>query len=121
MKVYIDDIRDPHKYLTAEQAEGIVWLKEAWAARNFLIEHQAEIEVLHLDNWLGDDYITGKDIFFMVAGECMWGGREEFANVKQIYLHSSDTDVVDELIEEYAEKLSKVGVELIDNHNEYNH
>lgn len=121
MKIYIDDIRDPEKYLSPELADGIVWLKEAWEARNFLIEHKAEIEVLHLDNWLGDDFITGKDIFFMVAGDCLWGDREEFANVKQIYLHSSDTDVVDELMEEYAEPLLKVGIELIDNHNENNY
>lgn len=26
-KLWIDDIRDPARYLTAEQAEGIVWIK----------------------------------------------------------------------------------------------
>lgn len=121
MKVYVDDIRDPKNYLTPELAEGIVWLKEAWEARNFLVDNQAEIEVLHLDNYLGDSHITGKDLFFMVAGETMWGGREEWANLKQIYLHSSDEDIVEELMENYAEPLLKAGVELINNSQERNY
>lgn len=121
MKVYVDDLRDPKHYLSPELAEGIVWLKEAWEARNFLVEHEAEIEVLHLDNYLDDDYITGKELFMMVAGETMWGGREEWANLKQIYLHSSDEDVIEELMENYAEPMRKAGVEVINNSQRNNY
>ncbi|SOK59246.1 hypothetical protein [Yersinia phage fHe-Yen9-03] len=120
MKVYIDDIRDPKKYLTPEQADGIVWIKEAWNARNFLVEHESVIEVLHLDNYLDDEFITGTDIFFMVAGETIWGDRSEWANLKTIYLHSSDTDVIEKLMK-YKDELQTAGVELIDNHQERNY
>lgn len=120
-KVYIDDIRDPARYLNAEQAEGIVWIKEWWEAKRFLIENAATIEVIHFDNYMDEPTLTGKDLFFMVAGDCMWGGKEEWVNLKQIYLHSSDSDMVEEMVETYSEELASAGVELINNSQENNY
>jgi hypothetical protein len=120
-KVYIDDIRDPARYLNAEQAEGIVWIKEWWEAKRFLIENAATLEVIHFDHYMDEPTLTGKDLFFMVAGDCMWGDKEEWKNLKQIYLHSSDSDMVEEMIEDYQEELAKAGVELINNSQENNY
>lgn len=114
-KVYIDDIRDPARYLNAEQAEGIVWIKEWWEAKRFLIENAATLEVIHFDHYMDEPTLTGKDLFFMVAGDCMWGDKEEWKNLKQIYLHSSDSDMVEEMIKEYQEVLANAGVELTNN------
>lgn len=114
MKVYIDDIRDPSKHLTEEQADGIVWIKDAWEARNFLHNNQEAITVLHLDNFLGDDYITGSDLLYQVVGGRIWDG-DEFLNLKQIYLHSSDEDVIDELYNTLHDEFEAAGVELIKN------
>lgn len=121
MNLYIDDIRDPQKYLTPELAEGIVWIKEWWEAKNFLLEHAAEIEVIHFDHYMDEPTLTGTDLLMMVAGDCMWGGKEEWVNLKQIYLHSSDEDRVEELMENYAAPLIKAGVELINNSQRNNY
>lgn len=121
MKVYIDDIRDPQKYLTPEQAEGIVWIKEWWEAKDFLIEHAAEIEVIHFDNYMDEPMFTGTDLFMMVAGDCMWGDKEEWVNLKQIYLHTSDEDIILDLIYKYAADLHVAGVEVINNSQRNNH
>ncbi|AQW88960.1 hypothetical protein FDH34_gp485 [Serratia phage BF] len=121
MKVFIDDIRDPKNYLTPEQADGIIWIKEWWSAKRFLIDHAAEIEVIHFDHYMDEPTLTGKDLFFMVAGDCMWGGKETWIKLQKIYLHSSDVDMVEELVEEYSTELAESGVELIDNHQERNY
>lgn len=116
MKVFIDDIRNPVNHLTPEQSENIVWLKEWWQSKKYLIDNSQEIEVVHFDNYMDEPDLTGKDLFFMVAGDCMWGDKAaDWPNLKQIYLHSSDESLVDELIEECFEKLKAVGVELIKN------
>lgn len=111
-------MRDPKEYLTPEQAEGIIWIKEAWEARNFLHDNQEAITVLHLDNYLDDVYITGTDLFYQVIGGRLWSG-DEFLNLKQIYLHSSDENIVDELHHKTHEKLQEVGVELIKNSQKF--
>lgn len=121
MKVYIDDIRDPTRYLNKEQAEDIVWIKEWWEAKQFLVEHAADIEVIHFDHYMDEPTLTGTDLFFMVSGDCMWGDKEEWVNLKQIYLHSSDKDTVEHLVEVYSEELAKAGVELINNSQENNY
>lgn len=121
MKVYIDDIRDPQKYLTPELADGIVWLKEWWEAKRFLIENAAEIEVIHFDHYMDEPTLTGTDLFMMVAGDCMWGDKEHWPNVKTIYLHSSDEDTIEELLENYAEPMRKAGVEVINNSQRNNY
>lgn len=116
MIVYIDDIRNPAYFLPGVE---VVWLKEWWEARNFLVDHQAEITEIHFDNQMGDiDNHTGIELFHMVAFERMWNANSEdseWVNVTKIYLHSSDTDVVENAIDLYGEKLRAVGIELINN------
>lgn len=125
MKVYIDDIRDPQKYLTPEQAAGIIWIKEWWEARNFLFKNEAQIEEIHFDNYLNDpDNHTGMEIFLMVLFERAWGkgsDSEEFVNLKRIYLHSSDNDIITEAMETYADEIEKSGIEVINNSQENNY
>lgn len=116
MKVYIDDIRDPVKHLTAEQSEGIIWLKEWWEAKNFLYANEAEIEVIHFDHFMGDPRHTGGDLFLMVAYRFERG--KMFGKLKKIYLHSSDRSIVDKFMDK-KEMLAEQGVELIKNCNRY--
>lgn len=112
IKLYIDDIRDPTKYLTAEQAEGIVWVKTWWDARNFLRDNEAELEVIHFDHYMDEPQHTGGDLFQMMAYRLSSG--EEYRRVKQIYLHSSDSTIVEKLME-WKDRLAEHGVELISN------
>jgi len=113
MKVYVDDIRNPVNHLSTEQSEGIVWLKEWWKAKNFIFDNASEIEVVHLDNFLaGSGARTGGQILTMMTYRFK---RDMFPNLKQIYLHSSDTDVVDSLYEQNVKKCNDAGVELIKN------
>ena len=115
MKLYIDDLRDPTKHLTPEQAEGIVLKTEWWEARNFMFDNEAVLEVIHFDNYLNDrDNHTGHDLFDMMASERCWG-KEMFLNLKQVYLHSSAEEDVDEIIERWADEFKGTGVELIKN------
>jgi hypothetical protein len=65
--------------------------------------------------------LTGTDLFHMVSGDCMWGGKEEWVNLKKIYLHSSDTDTVEGLIQNFSEELAQAGVELINNSQRNNY
>jgi hypothetical protein len=113
MKVYVDDIRNPANHLSAEQSDGIVWLKEWWEAKNFIFDNASEIEVVHLDNFLsGSGGRTGGQILTMMTYRFK---RGLFPNLKQIYLHSSDTDVVDNLYEQNIKKCTDAGIELIKN------
>lgn len=113
MKVFIDDIRDPNNHLSTEDAEGIIWLKEWWEARNFVLNNSLELEVIHFDNFLGDpQHRTGADILSSVMYRL---GRNKFPKLKQIYLHSSDESVVHKLYEQYNERCLANGIELIKN------
>lgn len=112
MKVYVDDIRKPENHLTPEQAEGIILKTEWWEARNFIFDNSEVIEVIHLDNFLGDRNHTGADILRMVTYRLK---RGTFPNLKQIYLHSSDKDVVNKLYDAQIERCKEAGVELIKN------
>lgn len=110
MKLWIDDIRNPERFLGKEKAEGIVWKKEAWSARNYLFkEVNEDIDTLYLDNFLGDRQITGESMLETLAFRL-----RKFPKLKKIYLHSSDDRVVDRCIEKYKEKLAEHGIELID-------
>ncbi|AMM44002.1 hypothetical protein FDG95_gp540 [Pectobacterium phage vB_PcaM_CBB] len=112
MKVYVDDIRNPENHLSAEQAEGIHWKKEWWEAKNFIFDNCEEIETIHLDNFLGDRTHTGADILRMVTRSLK---RGTFPKLKQIYLHSSDKEVVNNLYNSQIECCKEAGVELIKN------
>ena len=112
MKVYVDDIRNPENHLSTEQAEGIIWLKEWWEAKNFIFDNSEEVEVIHLDNFLGDRRHTGADILRMVAYRLK---RGMFPKLKQIYLHSSDEEVVNKLYDSHFERCTSDRVELIKN------
>lgn len=112
MKVYVDDIRNPVNHLSTEQAEGIVWIKEWWEAKNFIFDNCEEIETIHLDNFLGDRTRTGADILRMVVYRLK---RGTFPKLKLIYLHSSDQDVVNKLYDSHCERCKEAGVELIKN------
>ncbi|SOK59247.1 hypothetical protein [Yersinia phage fHe-Yen9-03] len=113
MKVYVDDIRNPANHLSTEQAEGIIWIKEWWEARNFILKNGLDIEVLHFDNFLGDpNRRTGGDILSSVMYRLK---RGKFPNLKQIYLHSSDKEVIDKLYDSFIEHCNEYGIELIKN------
>lgn len=110
MELWIDDQRTPAKYLGKEKAESIVCKNEAWSARNFLFkEVNNDVEVLYLDNFLGDRQITGETILSMLSFRI-----KNFPKLKKIYLHSSDDRVVARCIKDYKEKFSENGIELID-------
>ncbi|QOI71917.1 hypothetical protein pEaSNUABM50_00441 [Erwinia phage pEa_SNUABM_50] len=112
MKVYVDDIRNPQNHLSSEQAADVVWIKEWWDARNFIFYNNLEIEVIHLDNYLGDRTHTGADLLRMITYRFR---RGEFPKLKQIYLHSSDKDIVNKLYDTHIERCTEAGVELIKN------
>ena len=113
MIVYIDDIRDPARFLPGVE---VVWIKEFWEARNFIFDHNTEITEIHFDNQLDDPNYTGMDIFTMVAFDCMWGDKnQDWPVLSKIYLHTSDRDVILDAIEKYGDGLKAAGVELINN------
>lgn len=115
MKVYVDDIRNPENHLSTEQAEGIVWIKTWREARNFILQNSAEIEVIHLDNFLCSGIgFSANHTGANILGTVMYR-IDKFTNLKQIYLHSSDTDVVDTLYNNHIERCTSAGVELIKN------
>lgn len=147
MIVYVDDIRDPRRFLKPEQCKDVWWVKHWFAAKNFLFEHEAEIEVLHLDHYLGneegllvehivdgelvdtsahientrghtrDHRHTGTDLFHMVVSYRQRGRM--FANLKCIYLHSNAREITAKLMNEYQGELGQLGIALIHNPQEW--
>lgn len=110
MKLWIDDIRNPEHFLGEEGAEGVVWKNEAWSARKFLfMEVNQEVEILYLDNFLGDRSITGEKIISKLSYRI-----KDFPKLKIVYLHSSDDNVVSRILENYKDRFNKAGVELVD-------
>lgn len=147
MVVYVDDIRDPRRFLKPEQCKDVWWVKHWFAAKNFLFKHEAEIEVLHLDHYLGneegllvehivegelvdtsahientrghtrDHSHTGADLFHMVVSYRRRGRM--FANLKRIYLHSNAREITVKLMREHHDELGQMGIALIHNPQEW--
>lgn len=109
--LWIDDMRNPEKHLNKEDLVGLVWKNEAWDARKYLFTDALnEIEILYLDNFLGDKSITGEKILSKVAFKV---GREGyFEKLKKVYLHTSDDRILDKCLELYSERMNAAGVEL---------
>lgn len=116
MIVFIDDNRTPESVLGNKLPDDVIWIKEAWEAKNFLIKNRNEIEEIHFDHYLGDDHITGGRLFeHIVASDILYSLRPKWTKLKTIYLHSSDSDIVSEFINTYEQSLLKAGVKLVNN------
>lgn len=112
MKVFIDDLRDPIRFLGRERGEGMTWVKEWWEAKNLLIGASEDITEIHFDHYLGGKRTAGQ-LFEMVAYRIT--SRRKWLNLKDIYLHSSDMAIVEGYIDNWAERLAAVGVTLHNN------
>jgi hypothetical protein len=110
--LWIDDLRNPEKYLSSDELVGLVWKNEAWSARKYLFtEVLNEIEILYLDNFLGDKSITGEKILSKISFKV---GREGyFENLKTVYLHTSEDSILEKCLDLYTEKLNAAGIELL--------
>ncbi len=107
MKVWIDDERNPKDYLSEKESEGVIWVKAIREALNLFLKNSAEIEVLYLDYYMDSPVIFGSEFVFYAKR----GGKKMFPNLKAIYLHSNDDDVIDELME-LAPNLENQGINL---------
>lgn len=112
--LYIDDLRDPVRYLGEARAKNMVWVKEWWEAKRLLRDHRATLEEIHFDHYLSGDH-TGGELFGMV----MHGLADGYTALKRCYLHSSDSVIVDRLIARYIDVAIAHGVELIANSNRH--
>lgn len=113
--VFVDDIRDPRIHLGKERAVGVVWIKTFQEAADYFHDHQAEITEIHLDEYLGDNpNDLGSELMGLIY--CMVYYGNHLSLLKTIYLHSSDTSVIEDLIEEYQPRLSAFDITMVDNH-----
>ncbi len=112
MKLYIDDLRDPKEELGEGRAVGMVWIKEYWEAQRFLLENEAELTEIHFDHYLAGTH-TGGELVMMVAYRRLM--KVAFKKLTDIYLHSSDESIVEDIIEEVGERLAAVGVTVHNN------
>lgn len=112
MKLYIDDLRDPVKYLGAVRAEGMVWVKDWWGAKQILHGNHTEITEIHFDHYLGGKHTAG--VLFQKVAHKRINGRG-YPKLTDIYLHSSDLSIVEGFIDDYADRLAAVGVTLHNN------
>lgn len=109
-QLWIDDLRDPMRYL-GPASKDVMWKCEAWDARGYLFSDEVAsvLEVLYLDNHLDDDDITGEDLLAMVAFR-----TEMFPCLKTVYLHSSDNDAVARMLRNYSSMLEEVNIQLVE-------
>lgn len=108
MKYWIDDQRSPFDRLPEELAKEVIWIKKIREAIKIVYDNPEDITTLYLDYYMDDQYLFGSEIVFGV----LYDGREKYKSLKEIYLHSSDETVIEELIEECYEELKKIGIEL---------
>ena len=113
--LYIDDLRDPVRYLGEGRGSKMTWAKTWREANRLLKEHEASLEEIHFDHYLDTRDHTGGDLFQTV----MYRLGRKYPSLKRCYLHSSDSCIVDELIEGWREKATEHGVELIANSNRH--
>lgn len=113
--LYIDDLRDPVRYLGEERGSQMTWAKTWREANRILKRHEASLEEIHFDHYLDTPNHTGGELFQMT----MYRLGRKYPNLKRCYLHSSDSCIVDELIEDWREKATEHGVELIANSNRH--
>jgi len=113
--LYIDDLRDPVRYLGEDRGSKMTWTKTWREANRLLKQHEASLEEIHFDHYLEGPDHTGGELFLMV----MYRLGRKYPNLKRCYLHSSDSSIVDELIEDCREKATEYGVELIANSNRH--
>ena len=106
-RIWIDDWRNPQSFLKNE-AEGVLWLKQIKPALDYVDKHAEEIEVLYLDHWMDDDYLNGFDFVSNILDD----GREKYKNLKNIYFHSGDDKVIEEVMF-YEDMLKEIGVVLL--------
>lgn len=113
--IFIDDIRNPEQFLGSECPVDIVWIKNYPDAVDYLLENQATITEVHLDQYLGDDPMhLGSNLLELIRMHLDFDHK--FKEVKKIYLHSSDSSIIDDLIEIHGDFFKSQNVELIDNH-----
>ena len=108
MKVWIDDERNPKDYLSEKESEGVIWVKAIREALNLFLKNSAEIEVLYLDYYMDDSFLFGSEFVFYAKR----GGKKMFPNLKAIYLHSNDDDVIDDLMQ-HEEEFKAMGMSLV--------
>jgi hypothetical protein len=111
--LYIDDLRDPVRYLGAERGGQMTWVKDWWEAKGVLRDHATTLEEIHFDHYLGDNH-TGGQLFEMIMYRL-----DRFPALKRCYLHSSDQVIVNRLIDRHDIKAKAHSVELIANSNRY--
>lgn len=87
IKLWVDDLRDPEKFLQDKKyLEGVIWAKTYFTAVEFIKSHEEHINVIHLDNDLGEEK-EGKHIFNLVETMLNDG---KFPNLLEIIVHSSN-------------------------------
>lgn len=106
--IWIDDTRNPNDFLPPNEAANVLWLKNIRPAITYVSEHSKEIEVLYLDYYMDDNYLFGSEFVYQV----LYDGRKEYPLLKTIYLHSSDDDVIDDLMQ-HQEEFNEIGIDLI--------
>lgn len=118
MRIYIDDLRDPTKHLSAEKTKNILIFRSAREALKFLRENSVKVEYIHLDHYLNDfGGITGEDILNRISLKILGGGN--YPNLKAIYLQTSEEKIADRLIKEHYSDFKENGIELIKDCQKY--
>ena len=109
---WIDDLRDPKYSLDGERLEGVVWETDARRGRDRLMsEINNSVEVVYLDNFLGNRTITGEGILAKMSYKLEKG---IFPNLKKVYLHTSDNEVLKRCLSLYKERFERNGIELLE-------
>lgn len=106
--IWIDDIRNPQNFLHQNEADNVLWLKNIRPAIKYVSEHSKEIEVLYLDYYMDDNFLFGSEFVY----EVLYSGREGYPLLKTIYLHSSDDDVIEDLMQ-HEEEFKEMGIDLL--------
>lgn len=112
MHVYVDDQRDPKKHLSKKESENIVLIRDAEEAIKFFKDNASQLEIVHLDYHLGHYYFTGQTLFEYLL--CL-SDDENTPNLKTIYLHSSDAEKSQEMIDTFGEMFEDNGISVIKN------
>lgn len=112
-KLWIDDLRDPQRFLKNQPLENVIWISKIRDALDVVLYNDDGIEFdeIFLDHYMDEDHLTGttllNDLFYALKTECI-----QRPYLKTIQLHSSENTIVKKALEKYQDGFKELGIEL---------
>lgn len=112
MKVWVSISKNPKRFLSVKELDGVIWKNEMWSGRNFLFSDISnEIESIYLDHEFDDCRANGETILQNISIGI--SDVKKFKNLKKIFLIDFDKRIA----RKYEKCFENEGVKIINFNN----